>query len=85
MFDTNKAKVNDMLNVFDALLPSTDILGEKDYAYLHGRLDSLKHMIIMFGRKDIKMLNKWQIMADKLSYKNYEYTMKPKTQEIQND
>ena len=53
---------------------NTEKFTETDFAYIHGRLDGFKQMIIIFGEKDEEMLRKWQEIAEKLSYKSYFYS-----------
>jgi hypothetical protein len=69
----NKSNIGYMISVLDASLPAVEKLTDSDHVYLYGRLDSIKYAIRLFCKNDKKLLTKWQELADKVSYKNYEY------------
>ena len=75
-FRPNKSNIRYMISILDASLPAVEKLTDSDYAYLHGRLDSMKYAITLFCKNDKELLTKWQKLADKVSYKKYEYGCK---------
>lgn len=70
---TEKEKTIVVLTMFKKLLPEPQGLSERDLAYIHGRLGSIKNMIILFTDSDKELLKQWQELADRYSYQVYLY------------